>query len=491
MRVPFNNSYVQLPERFYSRQSPTSVVKPELIRANPELARLLGIDPAWLLSEDGIATMAGNLVPEGADPIATVYAGHQFGSWNPQLGDGRAILLGELIGTDGERYDLQLKGSGQTPYSRMGDGRAPLGPVIREYIVSEAMAALGVPTSRSLAAVTTGEPVYREETLPGAVLARVAKSHIRIGTFQFFGSREDNEALGLLVDHVLERHYPDAVDGGADPHTRALALLDNVMQAQAKLVANWQMVGFIHGVMNTDNVLLSGETIDYGPCAFMDTYNPETVFSSIDHGGRYAYRNQPGIAHWNMACLAQALVPVIADKEEDAIEIAKDALDKFPAYFLEANISGQRQKLGLATPRDEDETLAKDFLDLLEANQLDFTLSFRRLSELSGTEPAASVSSLAGFPSVFDDWMARWKTRCDAEDNPTRQQNMLATNPAIIPRNHLIEESIVAASTEGNFELFNELVDNLANPYDLTGVDIRFAKKPRAEEVVRQTFCGT
>lgn len=265
MSVPFNNSYVQLPDRFYSRQSPTKVEKPGLIRANPELAQLLGIDPAWLSSDEGIATMAGNLLPKGADPIATVYAGHQFGSWNPQLGDGRAILLGEVIGTDGERRDLQLKGSGQTPYSRMGDGRAPLGPVMREYIVSEAMAALGVPTSRSLAAVTTGEPVYREETLTGAILARVAKSHIRIGTFQFFASKEDQEALGLLVNHVLQRHYPNAAEGGASLNTKALGLLDEVMRAQAKLVANWQMIGFIHGVMNTDNVLLSGETIDYGP----------------------------------------------------------------------------------------------------------------------------------------------------------------------------------------------------------------------------------
>jgi uncharacterized protein YdiU (UPF0061 family) len=491
MSVPFNNSYVQLPERFYSRQSPTRVETPGLIRANPELAQLLGIDSAWLSSDEGIATMAGNLLPEGADPIATVYAGHQFGSWNPQLGDGRAILLGEVIGTDDERYDLQLKGAGQTPYSRMGDGRAPLGPVMREYIVSEAMAALGVPTSRSLAAVTTGEPVFREETLNGAVLARVAKSHIRIGTFQFFASKEDQEALALLINHVLQRHYPNAVKEDASLNTKALSLLDEVMQAQAKLVANWQMIGFIHGVMNTDNVLLSGETIDYGPCAFMDTYNPETVFSSIDHGGRYAYRNQPGIAHWNMACLAQALVRVIADKAENAIEIAKEALDKFPAYFLDANVSGMQRKLGLATHHDDDEILAKDFLDLLEAHQLDFTLSFRRLSELSGPVPTANVSSLAGFPSAFDGWMARWKKRLDTEDNPTRQQDMLSTNPAIIPRNHLIEESIVAASTEGNFDLFNKLVDNLATPFDLTGVDVRFVKKPKPEQVVRQTFCGT
>ncbi len=488
MSVPFNNSYVQLPDRFYARQQPAAVSKPALIRANDELATLLGISPEWLRSEEGVATIAGNHIPEGADPIATVYAGHQFGSWNPQLGDGRAILLGEVIGTDGMRYDVQLKGAGQTPYSRMGDGRAPLGPVLREYIVSEAMAALGIPTSRALAAVTTGDPVYREESLPGAVIARVAKSHIRIGTVQFFASRDDKEALELLVEHVLARHYPEAI--GADTDNKALALLDAVMQAQAKLIAAWQMVGFIHGVMNTDNVLLSGETIDYGPCAFMDSYHPEAVFSSIDQGGRYAYRNQPGIGHWNLACLAQALVPVISDSEEEAVEMAKDALEKFPTYFLTENIAGLRAKLGFNTLKENDESLAKEFLDLLESHQLDFTLSFRRLSELAGDEPALSVQSLAGFPSAFDDWLTRWQSRCDEEAYPERQARMLATNPAIIPRNHLIEEAITTA-TEGDFSLFHELVDTLANPYSLEGVDLKLAKKPRPEEIVRQTFCGT
>ena len=486
MSVPFNNSYVQLPERFFSRQLPAPVENPTLIRINHGLAELLGIDEAWLSSDEGINTLAGNFVPDGADPIATVYAGHQFGNWNPQLGDGRAILLGEIIGTDGERYDLQLKGAGQTPYSRMGDGRAPLGPVIREYIVSEAMAALGVPTSRALAAVTTGETVYRDEALPGAVLARVAKSHIRIGTVQFFAASKDAEAISLLVDHVLERHYPSAV-GSDNP---ALALLDQVMKAQAHLVASWQMIGFIHGVMNTDNVLLSGETIDYGPCAFMDTYRPDMVYSSIDQGNRYAYKNQPGIAHWNLACLAQALVPVLADDEEAAIEIAKEALDRFPAYFLEENRAGLNRKLGLCTNKEEDEVLARDFLSLLEQEQLDFTLSFRRLSELAGDEPAASVKSLAGFPSSFDDWFNQWRARCDLEDFPDRQSSMMATNPALIPRNHLIEFAIREA-TAGDFSLFNQLVDHLKNPYDLTDVDLRFAKKPKPEEVVRQTFCGT
>jgi uncharacterized protein YdiU (UPF0061 family) len=487
MSVPFNNSYVQLPDRFYSRQNPAPVGKPQLIRANHDLAALLGIDPDWLSSSEGIDTVAGNHIPEGADPIATVYAGHQFGSWNPQLGDGRAILLGEVIGSDNVRYDVQLKGAGQTPYSRMGDGRAPLGPVIREYIVSEAMAALGVPTSRALSAVTTGEPVHREETLPGAVLARVAKSHIRIGTVQYFAGQNDTEALNLLVDHVINRHYPQV----ADAENPALAFLDQVMRAQAHLVAQWQMVGFIHGVMNTDNMLLSGETIDYGPCAFMDTYDPGMVYSSIDHGGRYAYRNQPGIVHWNLACLAQALVPVLAETEEAAIELAKTALDAFPAYFLDANVAGLRAKLGLNSKQEEDEVLAKNFLDLLEANQLDFTLSFRRLSEMAGDEPEQSVKSLAGFPSTFDEWFSRWEQRCALENNPTRQASMLATNPAIIPRNHLIEEAIVAATNEGNFDPFNQLVDNLKHPYDLTGVDHRYAKRPKPEQVVRQTFCGT
>ncbi|MBL6689527.1 MAG: YdiU family protein [Pseudomonadales bacterium] len=513
MQVPFDNTYVRLPERFYARQSPTPVAKPGLIRVNDDLADLLNIDSHWLRSEEGIATIAGNHLPQGAEPIAAVYAGHQFGSWNPQLGDGRAILLGEVIGKDNRRYDIQLKGSGQTPYSRMGDGRAPLGPVLREYIVSEAMHALGIATSRALAAVTTGESVYREETLPGAVIARIASSHIRIGTVQFFASREDHEALRLLVDHTLARHYPGSYESSMSDGDKALALLDQVMQAQAKLVASWQMVGFIHGVMNTDNMLLSGETIDYGPCAFMDTYNPETVFSSIDHGGRYAFRNQPGIAHWNVACLAQALVPVISDDEETGVEAAKAALDKFPPYFLEANIAGLRAKLGLVTEHEGDEQLAKDFLDLLETHQLDFTLSFRRLSEMAGVEPAENVSKIAGFPTAFDDWFDRWQKRCGKDDercgeeqercgeeqescgeeqnSPDRQAAMLATNPAMIPRNHLIEEAIREATDSNSFDLFHSLVDALATPYSLDGKSERFLKRPKPEEVVRQTFCGT
>ena len=466
---------------------PEPVSKPELIRVNRPLAELLGIDAEWLASDEGVSMVAGNALPAGSDPIATVYGGHQFGTWNPQLGDGRAVLLGEIVGGDSQRYDIQLKGSGQTPYSRMGDGRAPLGPVLREYVISEAMAVLGVPTSRSLAAVTTGDPVYRETALPGAVLARVARSHIRIGTIQFFAAQEDVEALRLLVEHVVERHYPD-ISGDCSP---ALSLLDKVMQVQADLVVRWQMIGFIHGVMNTDNMLLAGETIDYGPGAFMDSYDPKTVYSSIDHGGRYAYRNQPGIAHWNIACLAQALLPVIADEEEAAIEQAKAARDQFPAYFLETNIKGLRAKLGLRTAREGDETLAKDFLDLLEREQADFTLAFRRLSEISGPEPEPSVRDIFDFEPVYGVWLEAWRSRCASEDSPCRQATMLSTNPAVIPRNHLVEDAIRAASDDDDLSVFESLNNVLANPFSLEDIDPKFTLPPRSDQIVRQTFCGT
>ena len=307
--VPFDNSYARLPDRFYARLDPTPVRKPRLIRVNEALARDMGLDPDWLSSGEGVEMLAGNRVPDGADPIAMAYAGHQFGTWVPQLGDGRAILLGEVIGRDGVRRDIQLKGAGQTPFSRMGDGRAWLGPVLREYIVSEGMAALGVPTTRALAAVTTGEQVAREQLFPGAVLARVARSHVRVGTFQFFAARKDTEALKVLADYVIGRHYPEAAESG-EPYR---ALLDAVIAVQAKLIAQWQLAGFIHGVMNTDNMSVAGETIDYGPCAFMDAYHPQTVYSSIDHMGRYAYVNQPGIAQWNLAVLAHGLLPLRAD----------------------------------------------------------------------------------------------------------------------------------------------------------------------------------
>ena len=484
--MQFDNSYARLPERFYAKLAPVPVSAPEPIRVNQSLAESLGIDPAWLASDEGTRVIAGNHLPEGAEPIATVYAGHQFGSWNPRLGDGRAILLGEVIGSDGERYDVQLKGSGLTPFSRSGDGRAPLGPVLREYIVSEAMAALGIPTSRTLAAVTTGEPVYRERALAGGILARVARSHIRIGTLQYFTSVGDLDGLRLLVGHVIDRHYPDSA--GAD--NPALAMYEQVLQRQADLIARWQSIGFIHGVMNTDNMLLSGETIDYGPCAFMDAYDSAQVYSSIDHGGRYAYRNQPAIAHWNLACLANALLPLFADDETAATELAQNALDRFSDFFFDSYFDALRAKLGLTEREDDDRVLVQDFLDLLEANACDFTLAFRRLGELP--VDGDGIKPLFDFPAAFETWLARWHERCAREpvSAAERHAQMAATNPALIPRNHLVEEAI-ERGYEGDFTAFHRLVDRLERPYEYTPGDADLARPPRAEEIVQQTFCGT
>jgi uncharacterized protein YdiU (UPF0061 family) len=486
MSPHFDNSYTQLPERFYARQAPVPVANPALIRVNHGLAQQLDIDPAWLESEEGVDTIAGNHVPPGADPIATVYAGHQFGSWNPRLGDGRAILLGEVIGRDGERYDVQLKGSGITPFSRSGDGRAPLGPVLREYLVSEAMAALGVPSSRTLAAVTTGEPVYREQRLAGGVLIRVAKSHIRIGTLQYFASVQDLDGLKLLIDHVIARHYPEITDA----ENPVLAMFEQVVSKQAALIAHWQAVGFIHGVMNTDNMLLSGETIDFGPCAFMDGYDSAAVFSSIDHGSRYAYRNQPAIAHWNLACLVQTLLPFIDDDEEAATSLAQAAMDTFPERYLEAYFSRLHDKFGLATEEDDDKTLMQDFLDLLEAGHLDYTLAFRRLAEL----PLGSddIKPLFDFPESFADWLSRWRERCAREPNSPqqRQQQMLAVNPAFIARNHLVEQAIAEAYS-GDFNFFHRLLERLENPFEYDVTDVVLATPPAPDQIVHQTFCGT
>ncbi|MEC8889379.1 MAG: YdiU family protein, partial [Pseudomonadota bacterium] len=356
---PFDNTFAQLPERFYARLAPTPVSSPRLVRLNDALAQQLRLDPTHLTGAGGVEVFAGNCVPDRADPLAMAYAGFQFGSWAPQLGDGRAILLGELIDCDGQRRDVQLKGAGRTPFSRMGDGRAGLGPVLREYIVSEAMAALGIPTTRSLAAVLTGEQVIRENSLPGAVLTRVASSHIRVGTFQYFAARRDTEALALLADYVIHRLYPNltSVD---EPY---LALLSAVIDRQAALVAQWQLIGFIHGVMNTDNMSIAGETIDYGPCAFMDTYHPETVYSSIDHMGRYAYQNQPSIAHWNLAGLAQALLPLLSENEDEAVEKATAAINTFPECFKASYTAGLGRKLGLFTVDPGDEALGSDLLE--------------------------------------------------------------------------------------------------------------------------------
>jgi len=480
----FDNTYAQLPERFYQAQLPTPVAAPALIRANVELARQLGIDPDWLASTAGIEMLAGNQIPQGAMPISTVYAGHQFGSWNPQLGDGRAVLLGEILDPAGARFDMQLKGSGPTPYARGGDGRAPLGPVLREYIVSEAMAALGIATTRSLAAVSTGEPVYRESELPGAVLTRIAASHIRIGTFEFFAVRKDVEALKILADHVIGRHYP-AASKSSNPY---LALLEMVIKRVAGLVANWQCVGFIHGVLNTDNMLLSGETIDYGPCAFMDSYNPGQVYSSIDRGRRYAYDKQPEIGHWNLMVLAQSLLPLLHPETEQAVSLARGALEAYSTQFYQSHVSGMARKIGLSAITADninagDEALIRDLLGLMQAQELDFTLTFRHLSD---PDKQAKLD-----PSLAP-WLERWLSRC--QDDASQQPDyalMQASNPMCIPRNHLIEAAIDAATHRNDFSDFHALVDVLAHPYDEQYADTKFSQPPSVEEIVQNTFCGT
>ncbi len=373
----FDNSYARLPDRFFMRQRPVPVVAPRLVRLNGKLAQHLGLDPGGLATPPGVAFLAGNVVPAGGEPLAMAYAGHQFGSFVPQLGDGRAILLGEVIDRDGVRRDIQLKGAGRTPFSRSGDGRAALGPVLREYIVSEAMAALGIPTTRALAAVTTGETVWRETPLPGAVLTRVASSHVRVGTFQFFACRGDRDAVRSLADYVIARHYPEALDS----EHRYRAFLDAVIRRQAELVARWLLVGFIHGVMNTDNTSIVGETIDYGPCAFMDAYHPQAVYSSIDTMGRYAYGSQPRIAHWNLARFAETILPLLAEDENAAIKAAHDAIAAFASRFETAYVAGVRSKLGLLQPRQDDLALAREFLDCMARNAADFTLTFRGLCD--------------------------------------------------------------------------------------------------------------
>jgi uncharacterized protein YdiU (UPF0061 family) len=491
MSFPFDNTYARLPDRFFSRVLPTAVKAPQLIRVNEPLAADLGLEPKWLASHEGVEMLAGNRVAETAEPIATAYAGHQFGMFVPQLGDGRAILLGELIDRAGVRRDVQLKGSGRTPYSRGGDGRAALGPVLREYVVSEAMAALGIPTTRALAAVTTGEVVIRETVLPGAILTRVASSHVRVGTFQFFASRGDVEALRLLADHVIARNYPDA-SRSERPYR---AFLESVVRAQAKLIAKWMLVGFIHGVMNTDNMSVAGETIDYGPCAFMDAYDPETVFSSIDRQGRYAYFRQPAIGEWNLTRLAECLLPLISDDSDAAIAEAEQTLDIYQMVFESTYHTGLRQKLGLLTERDGDAELGRDLLQAMAANGADFTLTFRRLSEAASglEEDDAAVRSHFANPSAYDEWLPRWRQRLEQEqtDSATRRAAMLAVNPAFIPRNHRVEAVIRAAVDEGNFAPFHELVMVLSNPFEAQPDFARYMDPPAEQEMVLQTFCGT
>src|SRR5829696_5165749 len=476
--LPFDNTYARLPDRFFARLAPTPVRAPRLIRLNRELAAQLRLDPDWLASPEGIKVLAGNRVPNGAESVALAYAGHQFGHFVPQLGDGRAILLGEVVDRSSMRRDIQLKGSGPTPFSRSGDGRAALGPVLREYVVSEAMAALGIPTTRSLAAVLTGETVVRETYLPGAVLTRVASSHVRVGTFQFFAARGDTEGVRLLADHVIARHYRQALE--ADRPYRAL--LDQVIARQADLVAQWLLVGFIHGVMNTDNMSIAGETIDYGPCAFMDDYHPGTVFSSIDQFGRYAYANQPRIAQWNLTRLAETLLPLLGPDEEEAVADAQAALGAFVTRFETALHAGMRRKLGLVTEREEDLALAQDLLNIMAENQADFTLTFRRLSDAAaGPEGDDGVRALFADPSAYDRWAARWRTRLSEEpqEATSRRAAMRAVNPAFIPRNHRVEAVIEAAVERQDFAPFDELLSVLSKPYQEQPDLARYAEPPQ------------
>jgi len=493
MTIAFDNSYSRLPERFYARIAPTKVRVPQVVKVNHALALLLGLDGALLDSPEGAQILAGNIVPEGANALALAYAGHQFGGFSPQLGDGRAILLGEVIGLDGVRRDIQLKGSGRTPYSRNGDGRAALGPVLREYIVSEAMAAMGVPTTRALAAVTTGEPVIREEILPGAVLARVAASHIRVGTFEYFAARHDHEALELLTAYALARHYPRTAGFGTERQNDALTLLDCVTRAQAKLIAKWLGVGFIHGVMNTDNTSISGETIDYGPCAFLDEYDPKKKFSSIDHGGRYAFGNQPHIALWNLARLAESLLPLIAENEEEAARLATERLGQFSGHFNAEYDRVMRAKLGLFSEDANDAALASDLLERLASNHVDFTIFFRALCNAAeGPAGHEQVAKLFEQPEAFHAWAQTWQRRTERENATPgeRAVAMRAANPGFVPRNHRVEQAI-QAGVANNFEPFETLVRVLQRPFDDQPEYAYLAEAPLPEERVRATFCGT
>jgi uncharacterized protein YdiU (UPF0061 family) len=483
--IAFDNSYARLPERFYARLDPTPVTEPRLLKLNAALAVELGLDVAMLTSPEGVAMLAGNRIAPGSQPIALAYAGHQFGNFVPQLGDGRAILLGEVVDRAGVRRDIQLKGSGPTPFSRRGDGRAALGPVLREYIVSEAMMALGIPTTRSLAAVATGEAVMRETVLPGAVLTRVASSHIRVGTFQFFAARGDGEALRLLADHVIARHYPEARDA-TNPYR---ALFEGVIARQAELVARWMLVGFIHGVMNTDNCSIAGETIDYGPCAFMDTYKPDTVFSSIDHGGRYAYANQPRICHWNLARFGETLLPLLDDDTDKALAIANETLATFQGRYGEALMAGMRRKLGLFTADTADGELAQDLLNAMTDAEADFTKTFRLLDPESDERTRPLFADTAR----YDAWATRWRERLarEPQDIATRRAAMRSVNPVYIPRNHRVEAVLAAAIERDDYAPFEEFLQVLARPYEERGAFADYAEPAPPDQSVYRTYCGT
>ncbi|MGI8731527.1 MAG: protein adenylyltransferase SelO [Solirubrobacteraceae bacterium] len=484
----FDNSYVRDLEGLYEPWQAASVPEPALLALNEDLAGELGVDAEALRSPEGVAVLAGNAAPDGCEPLAQAYAGHQFGGFSPRLGDGRALLLGEVIDNHGHRRDLHLKGSGRTPFARGGDGKAAVGPMLREYVIGEAMHVLGIPTTRALAVVATGEQVMRETRLPGAVLARVAASHLRVGTFEYAAARDDLALVRRLADHAITRHHPNAAAAG-NPY---LALLEAVVESQASLVARWMHVGFIHGVMNTDNMAISGETIDYGPCAFMDAYDPATVFSSIDHGGRYAYSNQPPIAQWNLARLAETLLPLLDDEPDAAVAAAEDVLRSFPDRYGEHWAGGMRAKLGLADRQPQDGELIDDLLALLGSQQVDFSSFFRALSAAALGDPDRARSLFAE-PAAFDAWAERWRARLSSQTADPRAlaQAMDAVNPVYIPRNHLVEEALAAAS-EGDLTAFRRLLDVLARPFEeRPGLESYADPAPAGFGSSYRTFCGT
>ncbi|MGE6574516.1 protein adenylyltransferase SelO [Paenibacillus xylanexedens] len=476
------NSYAQLPHPFFTSQGAVPVESPKLIIFNRLLASSLGLDVESLDSEEGAQIFAGNSIPEGAEPLAQAYAGHQFGNFN-MLGDGRALLLGEQITPQGERVDIQLKGSGRTPYSRGGDGRAAVGPMLREYIISEAMYALGIPTTRSLAVVSTGENIIRETDRPGAILTRVASSHIRVATFQYAARWGSIDDLRALADYTLHRHFPEV----AQAENRYLLLLQEVIKRQAALIAQWQRVGFIHGVMNTDNMAISGETIDYGPCAFMDAYNPSTVFSSIDRQGRYAYGNQPYIAGWNLARFAETLLPLLHEDEEQAVQLAQDAIAQFSELYHHDWLKGMRAKLGLLDEEAEDEALIKDLLELMEKHSADYTNTFLALTfdTLEGTALFGTIE--------FAEWHERWQARLDRQqgEKEVSQELMKTSNPAVIPRNHRVEEALERAENHGDLSVIQKLLAVLSDPFAHSPEQAEYAELPAQCNTSYQTFCGT
>ncbi|MDR6226681.1 protein adenylyltransferase SelO [Desmospora profundinema] len=475
-----DNSYARLPKSLFSSLSPNPVRSPKLVIVNESLATSLGLDPQALQSSAGVAVLAGNQIPDGAEPLAQAYAGHQFGHFT-MLGDGRALLIGEQITPQGERFDIQLKGSGRTPYSRQGDGRAALGPMLREYLISEAMHTLGIPTTRSLAVVTTGESVIRETELPGAVLTRVAASHLRVGTFQYIAKWGALDELRILADYTLKRHFPEADEN------RYLFLLQQVIKRQAVLIAKWQLVGFIHGVMNTDNMALSGETIDYGPCAFMDVYDPATVFSSIDIRGRYSYGNQPRIAVWNLARFAETLLPLLHTDADEAVKLAKDTLSDFAELYDRYWLNGMRAKLGLFNEEPQDRSLIEDLLSMMERHRADYTNTFRAL-----TFDELEDMVLFDTPE-FVKWYERWQERLERQQEPkdASHELMRNSNPAVIPRNHRVEEALEAAVEQGDYRVMERFLDVLSNPYAHSPEQEDYTTPPAPSTTPYRTFCGT